>query len=148
MPLRGSEDSAGYDIFAIEDMTIPPSFNIYFPNDPTEMPQANYDAPVMVRTGLKAYMPKNEVLLLFSRSSDGKRGLVIPNSVGVIDADYVDNPKNEGEIMFMFWNLSNKNIEIEKGDKLGQGIFVKWEKVHVGDAHGETRNGGIGSTGR
>lgn len=59
--------------------------------------------------------------------------------------DYYGNEDNEGEIMFSFYNLSNQNILIRAGEKLGQGIFMKYGKTIDDAAEGE-RKGGFGST--
>lgn len=133
LPERSTKNSAGYDFINPERVEIPP-YNIG-------------DDPILVRTGIKAYMPNNEVLLLVNRSSNPKKKkLIIPNSLGVIDADYVDNPDNEGEMGFLFWNMSKETVVIEAGEKLGQGLFVKYGTVDNDNADGE-RIGGFGSTG-
>ena len=63
----------------------------------------------MVKTGVKVLMPDDEYLMLVNRSSNPKKKkLVIPNSVGIVDADYYGNPDNDGEMMFAFYNLSNE----------------------------------------
>ncbi len=64
---------------------------------------------------------------------------------GIIDADYYGNQDNDGEIMFGFYNLSNETVVLESGDKLGQGIFIKYGKTVDDEAEGE-RIGGFGST--
>ena len=61
--------------------------------------------------------------------------------------DYVDNPDNEGEMMFAFYNLSEETVVIEKGEKLGQGIFSHYGITDDDNAEGE-RIGGFGSTGK
>ena len=100
----------------------------------------------MIATGVKAEMMNNEFLMLVNRSSaPKKKKLVIPNSVGIIDADYYNNADNEGEMFFGFYNLSNEMIVIEKGEKLGQGIFMKYLITDDDNASGE-RTGGFGST--
>ena len=92
-------------------------------------------------------MYSDEFLMLVNRSSNPKKKkLVIPNSVGIIDADYYDNPGNEGEIFFGFYNLSNETIVIEEGEKLGQGIFMNYHMTDDDFTDGE-RVGGFGSTG-
>lgn len=91
-------------------------------------------------------MEPDEVLNLYSRSSMGAKGIIMPNSVGVIDADYYNNPDNEGEISFMFINLSGKPYTIHKGDRIGQGVFNKYFITNDDCAEGQ-RVGGIGSTG-
>ena len=66
---------------------------------------------------------------------------------GIGDSDYVDNPDNEGEIAFAFMNITNEPVEIKAGEKLGQGIFMRYEITDDDDAEGN-RTGGFGSTGR
>lgn len=64
---------------------------------------------------------------------------------GIVDADYTDNEDNEGELGFLFYNLSNETVIIEKGEKLGQAIFQKY-LVTDDDVADGIRNGGFGST--
>ena len=59
--------------------------------------------------------------------------------------DYYNNLDNEGEIGFLFYNLSNEPVIIEKGDKLGQGIFQKYYITDDDKTEG-VRAGGFGST--
>lgn len=59
--------------------------------------------------------------------------------------DYFENEDNDGEMFFGFYNLGKDTILISKGDKLGQGIFMKFLKVESDNATGK-RKGGIGST--
>lgn len=134
LPKRSTMKSAGYDFFNPEKIEIPP-YTIG-------------SKPVLVPTGVKVYMPDDEYLMLVNRSSNPKKKfLVIPNSMGIIDADYVDNPDNEGEMMFTFYNLSNETVVLEQGEKIGQGIFQKYYKTDNDNAEGE-RVGGFGSTGK
>ena len=86
--------------------------------------------------------------MLFIRSSLGiKRGLALPNAVGVIDADYYENADNDGEIMAKLDNHGDEAVELKRGDSFMQGIFVKYF-VTDGDTTEAVRQGGIGSTGR
>ena len=86
------------------------------------------------------------MLLLYNRSSNpGKKGLILANSVGVIDKDYYGNPDNDGHIMFAFYNVKSSDIEIKKGDAIGQAIFQKYLVTDDDSAEGE-RIGGFGST--
>ena len=129
LPKRSTAKSAGYDFFAIEDVV------------------CKAHEITLVKTGIKAYMEDDEVLLLFNRSSNPKKkGLVIPNSVGVIDCDYADNLDNEGEIGGLFYNILDEDVVIKAGEKMMQGIFVKYGITDDDDAKGE-RTGGWGSTG-
>lgn len=134
LPERSTKNSAGYDFSNPERVEIPP--------------YKLGDNPTMVRTGVKVQMPENEFLMLVNRSSNPKKKkLVIPNSMGIIDADYYNNPDNEGEMFFGFYNVSNETVVIEAGEKLGQGIFIKYGITEDDNATGE-RVGGFGSTGK
>lgn len=132
LPVRKTKYSAGYDIEAAEDCTIP----AYVAGS----------KPTLVKTGLKAYMEEDEMLLLYNRSSNpGKKGLVLANGVGVVDKDYYGNPDNDGAIMFAFFNMKPEAVEIKKGDAIGQAIFQKYLITDDDIATGE-RVGGFGST--
>ena len=132
MPVRKTKYSAGYDIEAAEDCIIP-AFKVG-------------KKPTLVKTGLKAYMQNDEYLMLCNRSSNPfKKGLVLANSVGIIDADYYGNPDNDGAFMYAFYNMFDKDVEIKKGDVIGQAIFKKYEILDGDNAEGE-RVGGFGST--
>ena len=106
-------------------------------------------APTVVHTGIKAWMEDDEVLELYNRSSNpGKFGLVLANSVGVVDADFFENCTDDGEIRFAFYNFMPFPVKIKVGDRIGQGVFKKFlrptENLCVKD---EVRVGGVGSTG-
>ena len=132
MPVRKTKYSAGYDIEAAEDIVIP-SFK-------------KGDKPTLVKTGLKAYMQDDEVLFLYNRSSNPKKkGLILANSVGVVDKDYYGNPDNDGHIMFAFYNIKEEDIEIKKGEAIGQAVFQKYLVTDDDSAEG-VRTGGFGST--
>ena len=132
LPIRSTKNSAGYDIEAAEDCVIP-AFKLG-------------QKPVLVKTGLKAYMQSDEVLILANRSSNpGKKGLILSNSIGVVDSDYYGNPDNDGHIMFAFFNFKDEDVGIKKGDRIGQGMFQKYLVTDNDVAEGE-RTGGFGST--
>ena len=65
----------------------------------------------------------------------------------IIDSDYYCNESNDGEIMFQLINLSPYDIQLRKGDRIGQGIIKQYSLVE-GDNYytGEKRKGGFGST--
>lgn len=132
LPVRKTKNSAGYDIEAAEDTIIP----MFKPGQ----------KPTLVKTGLKAYCMPDEYYMLCNRSSNpGKRGLVMANSVGIIDSDYYENPDNDGHFMFAFYNFFDHDVEIKKGEAIGQAIFMKYLITDNDNAQGE-RKGGFGST--
>ena len=134
MPIRKTKYSAGYDVCAAEDCVIPP---FTFGSKPT-----------LVKTGIKAYMQKDEYLMLCNRSSNPfKKGLVLANSVGIIDADFYENPDNDGAFCYAFYNYFNEPLEIKKGEVVGQAIFQKYMLTDNDVAEGE-RISGFGSTSR
>ena len=132
LPVRKTKCAAGYDVEAAEDVVIP-SFKKGM-------------KPTLVKTGVKAYMLPDEMLCLYNRSSNpGKKGLILANSVGIVDSDYYGNPDNDGHIMFAFYNIKEEDIEIKKGERIGQAIFQKFLTTDDDVAEGE-RAGGFGST--
>ena len=132
LPIRKTKFSAGYDVEAAED-TIIPSFK-------------KGDKPTLIKTGIKAYMQEDEFLMLANRSSNpAKKGLIMANSIGVIDSDYYNNEDNNGHIMFAFYNIKNEDITIKKGEAIGQAIFQKFLITDNDNAEGK-RVGGFGST--
>lgn len=152
LPRRSTKKSAGYDFFAYEDVKIPSIWRTLIqmklhPITNQSVMAIERIEPTLVKTGIKAYMQDDEVLELFNRSSNPKKlGLILANSVGVIDSDYYNNPDNDGEIGFLFYNIFPQDIIIKKGDKIGQGIFKKFLKVD-NDTASEERKSGFGSTG-
>lgn len=132
LPQRKTKYSAGYDFEAAEDIVIP----AFKPGM----------VPALVKTGIKAYMQDDEMLCLYNRSSNPKKkGLILANSVGIVDKDYYGNPDNDGAIMFAFYNNRSDDVKIKKGDCIGQGIFEKYMITDDDSADGN-RMGGFGST--
>ena len=132
LPIRKTKYSAGYDVEAAED-TVIPSFKKGM-------------APTLIKTGIKAYMQDDEMLVLYNRSSNPKKkGLILANSVGIIDKDYYENEDNDGHIMFAFYNVKEEDVTIKKGECIGQAIFQKYLLTDDDNAEG-IREGGFGST--
>ena len=132
LPVRKTKYSAGYDVEAAED-TIIPAFKPGM-------------KPTLIKTGIKSYMQDNEYLMLANRSSNpGKKGLILANSVGIVDKDYYGNSDNDGHIMFAFYNIKDEDVEIKKGDCIGQAIFMPFLIADEDNAQG-MRIGGFGST--
>ena len=131
MPKRGTAHSAGYDFEIIEDLEIKPG-----------------EIRLGV-TGVKAFMMDDEVLQLYPRSSLPRRyHLTIPNNVGIIDKDYYGNPDNDGAIFVSLWNFGTETVQLKKGERIAQGIFMKYLVSPHEDEVTTKRNGGFGSTGK
>ncbi len=129
LPGYGTDRAAGFDLAAAHDTTIAPG------------------AIALVRTGLVIEVPDGHFLGIFARSSTPlKRGLVVPNGVGVVDPDYA-GPTDE--ILIQVLNITSADVHVRRGDRLAQGIVlpaprVEWDEHET--AAGSSR-GGFGSTG-
>ncbi|MTI69454.1 MAG: dUTP diphosphatase [Firmicutes bacterium] len=129
IPKRGSKAAAGYDFYTPESFTLKPG------------------EKKIIWTDIKAYMGKNEVLKIYVRSSIGiKRGIVLSNGTGIIDADYYSNESNDGNIGIALHNVSDKEVTIEENERIAQGIFIPFLVADNGNSE-NTRVGGVGSTG-
>lgn len=130
LPKRETAHAAGYDLKVAETTQL----------EPGEIK--------LVPTGVKAYMQDGEILYLFDRSSNPrKKGIILINSVGVIDGDYYNNEANEGHIFAQMKNITNQTVILEVGDRIAQGVFMPY-LVADADQAGGPRTGGFGSTGQ
>lgn len=128
LPQRQTKKSAGYDFYL--------PYDIIFEKGKV----------TTVYTGIKAQMEEDEFLGIFVRSSIGiKKGLNLANEVAIIDGDYYNNSSNEGHIMLAVRNLNDFDVELKKGDRIAQGIFMKFYTT-CDDNVTTTRSGGLGST--
>ena len=94
-------------------------------------------------------MQDDEVLMLYVRSSVGvKHGVVLSNGTGVVDASYFSNKSNDGNIGIPLRNLSDKDFVIKKGDRIAQGMFIKYLIADNDNVIHEKREGGFGSSGK
>lgn len=132
LPVRKTKYSAGYDVEAACDTVIPPF--------------TKGCKPTLVHTGLKAYCMDDEWIMLANRSSNpGKKKLVLANGIGIVDKDYYGNLDNDGEFMYAYFNISDEDVVIKKGDVIGQVVFQKFLVADNDNAEGD-RLGGFGST--
>ena len=164
LPARKTQFSAGYDLAAAEDYIIPSLWQMVaeakevWPVSDDEFitmellskftKQSGFK-PTLVSTGIKCKLDPNTYLQLSVRSSLSlKHWLILANGVGIIDADYYNNEDNEGEIYLQLYNLSPYNVQIKKGEMIGQGVILPYYTVTEGeDSAGFVRTGGLGSTG-
>ncbi len=130
LPERGTEHSIGYDLFSLEDVKFGPrEFKL-------------------VRTGLVLKADQPYGIFIFPRSSLFiKKGLIMTNSVGVIDFDYCGE---EDEVKVPLLNLKDEEVEIKAGEKIAQIVFIKVgfpEIEEVSEPPNTPSRGGFGSTG-
>ena len=126
-PLRATSGSAGYDFYCPFDISIKAKETINVP------------------TGIRCFIENEYVLQIYPRSSLGfKYQLGLMNTVGIIDSDYY-NADNEDHIIVALVNNGDKDIEIKKGDRFVQGIFVKYF-LAIEEENTNERHGGFGST--
>lgn len=112
-PKRAHEWDAGFDVFSRVRIEI--------------KPHTIENIPV----GVKVAMPKGKVCLVFPRSSlPLKKGLMLSNSVWVVDAWY------RWEIHMQLYNLNNEPVLIDRGEKIWQLIFMDYSTdVEVSTEH-------------
>jgi dUTP pyrophosphatase len=171
LPQRSTTGSAGHDFEVAEDIVVPSILTLQrileeevadiFANEDghdfvmraltldemAALTKKTKAKPTLVPTGIKCELNEpNTYLELSVRSSCPlKHWLILANGVGVIDADYYNNPDNEGHIYFQIINLSPYDIQLRKGDKIGQGIVKPYLTMDNDSATGK-RVGGFGST--
>jgi dUTP pyrophosphatase len=129
LPEPTTGGAAGFDLAAAADVEIPPH-------------QIR-----LVGTGLVIAVPDGYFVGIFARSSTPlKRGLMVANGVGVLDADYC-GPADELKVQVI--NVTDAAVVVRRGDRIAQGIVlpaprVAWEEVAEMD---RPTRGGFGSTG-
>lgn len=140
LPRRSTTNSVGYDFFSPVKITL--------------KKDKMYQIPTFICCNLTNFKGPNNVvtdpykfLAIYPRSSYGfKYGMRLNNTVGIIDSDYYANKDNYGHIILSV--SVEKELEIEIGDKIAQGViqqaFIFNDEIHTDS----TRNGGIGSTGK
>lgn len=129
LPQYHTDGSAGFDFYSSADITIAPKEIARIP------------------TGLIIGTPRGYFLAVINRSSTPqKKGLSMPNGVGVIDSDYCGE---SDEIKVLMYNFTDQPVVINKGERIAQGLFLKidqgvWEETEI---MSDSSRGGFGSTG-
>ena len=131
LPTRGSEYAAGWDLYALEESVVP------------------FRKSVKLRTGLRVAIPVGYEGQVRARSSLGSKGLILPHSIGTIDADY------RGELfVLMTWIGEGESYTVKAGERSAQLLIspipeVSFKEVSIAQL-GDTKrgDGGFGSTGR
>ena len=129
LPRHQTPGSVGFDLLCRKDVLVPPG------------------EIRLVPVNLIVAVPPGYMLLLAARSSlPSKKGLMVPNGVGIVDQDY-RGPNDE--IHVQVYNFTGRPVSVRRSERLAQGIFVstvqaEWEETGCLDA---PDRGGFGSTG-
>jgi dUTP pyrophosphatase len=130
LPAYQTPGAAGFDLAASADLTIQPR------------------AIALVPTGLVIQAPAGHFLGIFARSSTPmKKGLMVANGVGVVDEDYC-GPADEVKIQVL--NFTDAPVEVRRGDRIAQGLFIPFTRATWQEGSGDLREGsrgGFGATG-
>ena len=128
LPIYETDGSVGFDLLAREDVLVEPKEIVLIPSN------------VIVE------VPDGYALIVASRSSTPrKHGLTKPHGIGVIDKDYCGP---EDEVKIQVYNFTDKSVEIKKGTKIAQGLFMRVDRFdfeEVDEVSSKSR-GGFGST--
>lgn len=128
MPEYKTPGACAFDIAVMEGGTLNPGERRKFP------------------TGLVVCVPEGHALLLAPRSSNAKKGVVLANSVGIIDQDYCGP---EDQLHAYLYNLGSESYTIEKGERIMQGLIVPIAQAQFSEAENldAPNRGGFGTTG-
>ena len=131
LPTQGSAEAAGWDLYALEETTV-----------------VRHKSS-LIRTGLATAIPSGWEGQIRCRSSLGKKGMIMPNGLGTIDADY------RGELMVLAtWIGEGDSFVVAKGERVAQMLFAPVPKVTIVETSVEELGttslgeGGFGSTGQ
>lgn len=131
VPTRGSNNAAGYDLYACLD---------------TEYIVVPSHATVKIGTGLSFELPEGTFAALFARSGIAtKRGLRPANAVGVADSDY------RGEYIIALHNDTDINQVVINGERIAQMVLMPYIQMSFEEeelSKTERGVGGFGSTGK
>lgn len=131
MPTKGSAKAAGWDLYCLEDTVV------------------NFRSSVKLPTGLRLAIPEGYEGQVRARSSLGSKGLILPHSIGTIDADY------RGQLfVLMTWIGEGDSYKVKSGERIAQLViapipnvqFIEVKAEELGET--ERGEGGFGSSGR
>ena len=129
LPRYATSGAAEFDLAASEETTIQPG------------------RAALVPTGLVIEVPSGMFLGIFARSSTPlRRGLMVANGVGVVDADYCGATD---EVKIAVLNFTAAPVTVKAGDRIAQGILLPVTRVEWDETAAPERDarGGFGSTG-
>jgi dUTP pyrophosphatase len=125
LPKRAYPTDAGADLFSYEKCEIYPG------------------EQKLVDTGIAVKIPRGFGGFIYNRSSQGKKGIMIPHGVGVIDSDY------RGNLKVLLKNIGEDPYKMEMNDRIAQLVIQPIQLVDFKDIWNDTTRGtgGFGSTG-
>src|SRR5438067_1127568 len=130
LPAYQTSGAAGFDLSANADVVVPPG------------------TIMLVPTGLVIQVPDGYFLGIFARSSTPiKKGLMVANGVGVVDPDYCGETD---EVKIQVLNFTSAPVQIARGDRIAQGLFIPVARAAWQEADADLRDGsrgGFGATG-
>lgn len=146
-PTQGSAQAAGFDLRV---------FGVHGDSEDRDAYTIEPGHMLLFTTGVRMCADPGHAGFVFARSSMSKRGVIIPNSVGVIDRDY------RGQIMVALLNVSQEPVTIARGERIAQLVempvnhvmpyvtSVDAAEIDSCDFLGSTDrgSGGFGSSGR
>ncbi|MBI3626703.1 dUTP diphosphatase [Candidatus Uhrbacteria bacterium] len=129
LPIYQTAGSVAVDLYARTDYTVKPKEIVLIPGNIIVQPPAGYFFVIVARSSL----PR-------------KKGLVVPQAVGIVDADFCGE---KDEILLQMMNITDAPVEVKRGERIAQGFFMKsdrieWQEV---DQMASDSRGGFGSTG-
>jgi dUTP pyrophosphatase len=118
-------------------------FDCYVRVETTILPSSH----ALIPLNIAIKPPKNHFIMLVARSSFYKRGLIVPNGIGIGDEDFCgDNDEYHLPVL----NLTNTLIKIDRGERIAQMLILPYEKMRLQEAHklNSKNRGGFGTTGK
>lgn len=126
IPIYGTENAAGFDLYSVEDYEFQPG-EVH-----------------AIATGIALEIPEGKACFIWDRSGMGFKGM--HRFAGLLDSDY------RGEYKIVLCNHSKNIFRINKGDRIAQGVIQDYYKADFEEVSelGETErgDGGFGSTGK
>lgn len=128
LPEYKTEGAAAMDLYVRVGGTIPARTTMTFP----------------LNVAIK--VPTGHFVLMAARSSLQKRGLMMANSIGILDEDYSGD---DDEYRAAIYNFTEEPVTVERGERLTQIVILPYNKIHLTEVEslGEPNRGGMGSTG-
>lgn len=129
LPEYHTTNAAGFDFYCREAVTVAPK------------------SLAMIPLNVALEPPEGHMLLLASRSSTPRRGIMIANGIGIGDRDFAGN---SDEYRAVVYNYTDTPVTVARGDRIVQGIFLRCDRVEWDEVDNLERNnrGGFGTTGR